>query len=273
MTRFHVVNTRHINYLYHWQRFVPDRLVTLLRDRVIWCNQPDDFNDPWDCKPSYNTEILRDEAERERHIEWYAQITRRHRPDIPSEFIEQAQEELRADTELLIKRIEECSVGMWSAVAERYRVYCLGPDVHNTLMWAHYADSHKGVCLEFSTRNEVICCALQVEYSPKFPLMSAYSDGEDENLIPLLTKSDVWSYEQEYRLVAQERSFATAHETLMTENNYLILPKGALTSIIVGCQGQFDEVRELVSKHAPDVLIKQAERIPNRYALRIRTTY
>lgn len=102
--------------------------------------------------------------------------------------------------------------------------------------------------------------------------MSAYSEGEDENLIPLLTKSDVWSYEQEYRLVAQERSFATAHRTLMTTDNYLTLPEGALTSIIVGCQGQLDEVRELVSKHAPEVLVKQVERIPNRYALRIKST-
>lgn len=87
MTNFQVVNTHHIRRLYYWywQRFIPDRLVTLLRDRVIWCGRPADFNDPWDCKPSYNTDLLRDEAERERHIEWYAQITRRHRPDIPPE--------------------------------------------------------------------------------------------------------------------------------------------------------------------------------------------
>lgn len=269
MTDFQVVKTHQIRHLYHWQRFDQDRLVTLLRDRVIWGSRPADFNDPWDCKPSYNTDLLHDEAERVRHIEWYAQITRWHRPDIPPELIERTQQELRANPGLLSQRIEECSVEMWSAVAERYRVYCLGPNVHNTLMWAHYADSHRGVCLELSTQNEVICCAHRVEYSSEFPFMSVYSESEDENLIPLLTKSDVWSYEEEYRLIAQETGFATAHETLMTEDNYLVLPEGALTSVIVGCQGQIDEVRKLVGEHAPDVLVKQAERIPNRYALSI----
>lgn len=68
MTRFQVVNTCHISYLYHWQRFVPEGHVTLLHNRVVWCNLPADFNDPWDCKPSYNTELLRDEAESERHF-------------------------------------------------------------------------------------------------------------------------------------------------------------------------------------------------------------
>jgi hypothetical protein len=87
MTRFQVVSTRDIPCLYHWQRFVPERLVRLLRERVIWCSRPADFNDPWDCKPSYNTEALSDEAERERHINWYADITRKHRPDIPPALI------------------------------------------------------------------------------------------------------------------------------------------------------------------------------------------
>jgi hypothetical protein len=158
---------------------------------------------------------------------------------------------------------------MWTAVADRYRVYCLCPDVHNTLMWAHYADRHRGICLEFSTRNEAICCALRVEYSAEYPLVSAHSEDEDASLVPLLTKSDVWVYEQEYRLVAQEKSVSTAHETLLTDNSYLRLPKGALTSIVVGCQGNLEQVRALVREHAPDVHVKQTVRIPNRYAVHI----
>lgn len=272
MTAFQIVPTDHIPHLYHWQRFVSDRLVAILRDRAIRCSRPTEFNDPWDCKPFYNTDLLSEEEEREKHIKWYAQITRRHRPDIPPEFIEKTQQELRSNPALLTKRLEECSEAMWSAIAERYRVYCLGPDVNNTLMWARYADSHKGVCLEFSTRNDVICSALRVEYIHEFPFISIYSEDQRNNLTPLLTKSDVWKNEREYRLVAQEQRFATDHETLLTEDNYLTLPKGALTSVIVGCQGQFDEVRDLVIKYAPEVSIKQMERIPNRYALRIKST-
>ena len=269
MTRFQTVNPKHVQYLYHWQPFARDRLITILREHKIWCSQPSAFNDPWDCKPYYNTELLNDQQERERHIEWYAEITRRHRPDIPADFIANTQKELRENHELLLKRTIECSEEMWAAVDQRYRVYCLGPNVHNTLMWANYSDSHKGICLEFSTRNKLICCALRVEYSREFPVMRQYSNDPDESLVALLTKSDSWDYEKEYRLVAQEKGFATAHETLITEGNYLALPNDALTSIIVGCQGPCEEVRDLVRVHAPDVSVKQAVRIPNRYELHI----
>ncbi len=267
MTRFQTVDTKRVQSLYHWQRYIPERLITTLRERKIWCSRPGAFNDPWDCKPYYSTKLLDDPQEREQYIEWYAEITRRQRPDIPADFIEKTQKQMREDATLLARLTVECSEAMWPAIDQQYRVYCLGPDVQNSLMWANYADSHKGICLEFSTRNEVICCALRVEYSPEFPIMRPYSKDPDEDLVALLSKSDVWGYEKEYRLVAQERNFATQHETLMTQDNYLTLPKGALTSVIVGCQGRFEEVRKLVHVYAPDISVKRAERVPNRYEL------
>jgi hypothetical protein len=50
-----------------------------------------------------------------------------------------------------------------------------------------------------------------------FPALALYSDSYDDSLIPLLTKSDVWSYESESRLVAQERSNRTPHDTLVLD--------------------------------------------------------
>jgi hypothetical protein len=44
--------------LYHWQRFDADRLWTCLLNRVIYCSDPATFNDPWDCKPHFNTGVL-----------------------------------------------------------------------------------------------------------------------------------------------------------------------------------------------------------------------
>jgi hypothetical protein len=52
--------------------------------------------------------------------------------------------------------------------------------------------------------------------------------------------------------------------------NYVILPTGALTSIILGCESQDRaEVESMVKEYAPDVLIKRAQRIPNHYKLTI----
>lgn len=88
------------------------------------------------------------------------------------------------------------------------------------------------------------------------------------NLI-LLAKNKVWEYENEYRLVAQERSHAITTDTLMTDNNMLQLPSGALSAVIVGCQADLEQVQRVVSETATEVKVKQAVRVPNRYGIRI----
>jgi hypothetical protein len=100
-------------------------------------------------------------------------------------------------------------------------------------------------------------------------LVRAYSTDPYENLRPLLVKADVWKYEQEYRLIAQERGESTPHYTLMTDSNFLQLPKSALTAIIVGCQGPFEAVRNIVAQIQPALQVSKAIRVPNRFKLQI----
>ena len=218
-SRFKFVDRKAHPFLYHWQRFAPDHVTTLLRDNVLWFSNPATFNDPWDCKPYFNSDFVNDRVEIQKHIESYAAMTRRRRPDISEEFIAQRQQEFRNNPKLLSACVEKISEGMGPEIAERYRVYCLGPDCNNLLMWSHYADSHRGICLEFSTQNKVMCCAQQIEYRGDFPVLALYSDDQDDNLVPLLTKSNVWTYESEYRLVAQEKSNRTPHDTLIADKN------------------------------------------------------
>lgn len=122
---------------------------------------------------------------------------------------------------------------MASSIDEQYRVYCLGPDPKNLLMWSHYADSHRGICLEFSLSNKIFCAALKCEYSSTFPIMTLHDDSDDAALLSLLAKSDVWSYEKEYRLIVQEESKALPDsESLKSNGHFLEFPQGALMSVI-----------------------------------------
>ena len=90
-----------------------------------------------------------------------------------------------------------------------------------------------------------------------------------ENLLPLIAKSEMWKYENEYRLVAQDTANATGHETLLATNGFLKLPAGALQSVIVGCQGSYDVVQNLVRKCNPGFPVLHARKVDNRYALEI----
>ena len=40
-----------------------------------------------------------------------------------------------------------------------------------------------------------------------------------------------------------------------------------MTAIIVGCQGAYDEVKRIVEENAPDLKVKRAVQIPNRYQI------
>jgi hypothetical protein len=256
--------------LYHWQRLDDTRLAQSLTNRTIYSSCPAAFNDPWDCKPYFNTEILTDPDENEKHVQWAVDLCRR-RTTMSEKDIGHMKETLPTDRARAAALMVQMSEELAPQIAQRYRVYCLGPDVKNLLMWAHYADDHKGVCLEFSLRNDVMCSALKCEYLRKFPLMRAYARDDEDNLRMLLAKSEAWSHEREYRLIAQERAHAHAvgADTLVADNSLLKLPKGALMSVIVGCQGDYEKVTALVRATAPDVRVKRAVRVPNHYELRI----
>jgi hypothetical protein len=254
--------------LYHWQRFDAEHLAKTLKDLVIYCSSPVDFNDPWDCKPFFNTEILNDPEENEKHVAWAVDLCRR-RTAMSETDIEAMKETLRNDPARSTALIRDQSESMEAAILRRYRVYCLGPDFESVLMWAHYADSHKGICLEFSLRNDVMCSALKCEYLKEFPIMKLHSREDADALRVLLAKADPWNYEEEYRIVAQEREHAVGTGTLITDKGFLKLPKGALVSVIVGCRGDYEKVSKLVQALAPDVKVKRAVQVQNCYALKI----
>lgn len=235
---------------------------------MVYCSKPGDFNDPWDCRPFFNTDVLNDPVENERHIAWAVDVCGR-RTGMTGQDIEAMKTTLRHDPAKAANIICGISESMSAEINQRYRVYCLGPDVGNLLMWAHYADKHKGVSLEFNLRNEVMCSALRCEYSDGFPIINLHEDSDDQDLRMLLAKANSWRDEKEYRLVAQERSHAVGSGTLLTDDGFLKLPQGALMSVIVGCVGDYDKISSLVRSIDPDVRVKRALRVPNRYAIRI----
>lgn len=65
--------------LYHWQRFDESRLADLLSTQRIYCSSPRAFNDPWDCKPHFNSDVLSDPDENERHVQWAVDLCKRKR--------------------------------------------------------------------------------------------------------------------------------------------------------------------------------------------------
>jgi len=255
--------------LYHWEKFCEERLSALLRDKRIYCSDPASFNDPWDGKPHFNTDILNDPAERQRHAQWTIDVCQRKRP-MPPEAQERMRQTFLLNPTAAAELINQISGETASGTSEQYRVYCLGPDPRNLLMWSHYANGHHGICLEFSLSIKIFCAALKCEYSSAYPIMKLYDDSDEAALLSLLAKSDVWSYEKEYRLIVQEESKALPDsESLKSKGHFLEFPQGALVSVITGCQSDHQRIHDLVKSIDPKVDVKQATRVPNRFEISI----
>ncbi len=76
---------------------------------------------------------------------------------------------------------------------------CFSRYWHNPVLWAHYADSHKGLCLGFELPNNGEA-GQRVEYVEN-PIKLNYLDMRTANRI-LFTKYAHWQYEDEIRVWA-----------------------------------------------------------------------
>lgn len=111
---------------------------------------------------------------------------------------------------------------------ENYRIRCFVANksykrafrcVNNILMWSHYADSHKGICIEYELEKELVDkkdmenCSFRkferVKYVKSFNI-DKYFDEDKKTLLNrksfslidgFALKNNAWKYEQEVRLI------------------------------------------------------------------------
>jgi hypothetical protein len=121
-----------------------------------------------------------------------------------------------------------------SAMSERYGIVCMSSNWRHPLMWSHYADGHRGVCLGFDVSKSVDF--VKVEYRSTRPTLKefgvervgALNEHHMRRLLHL--KFDAWAYEDEYRVFTnlEEKDEKTGLYFLPFSNQF------SLTKVIVG---------------------------------------
>jgi hypothetical protein len=260
------------NRLFHYQRFKEPHLVSLLSEGTVKLSRPDSFNDPWDCRVHF--QVPTDALGRKRLLDWLIEQHRKWYPSISEPDRVRIAQMFALNPQKLEEAFLLMETEMYQGICNKYRVYCLSEIPDSPLMWAHYTDSHTGICLEFDAQRSPFTPqtgATKVIYGRTYPAHDIVTVG----YLPLITKSEDWSYEAEWRLVAEERGFAQdpmPPDLLITDNDLLTLPRGVLKSVTIGCLADETSrvlIEHLVKSHAPDVLVRQASLAPDRYELRI----
>jgi len=168
-----------------------------LQTRAFWFSGPSGFNDPFDCAIT-----VADDALKESVI--HAQmVAGRNGLDVNEGAL--GPWEIRPEDVAAYQAFQKRLRGITDDVG----LLCLSELSNNLLMWAHYADHHRGFCFGFerSPDNTLGRQAAPVVYQTDYPRLSAADFDCETNPHSAdslwLTKSIDWSYEREWRLLAR----------------------------------------------------------------------
>lgn len=168
-------------------------------DECTWKFQkPLDFNDPYDCYFRLNT------------------VFENFNIQTVSNFFERtiSSSNWLKDKDSFKKHIDQMNCEKVNLFRKNNLVTCFNNSPLHMLMWSHYADMHKGLMFEFkfpkhSNMNEVL--PIKVVYSDSIPILNLNWENVENNVFnesanefakkTILTKSQAWSYEKEYRLI------------------------------------------------------------------------
>lgn len=263
----------------------------MLDEGLIRFTQPGAFNDPFEMQPFFQSLAPDDDIEQQFLSEGesileaeYGNLPLQHRALIPYEFIRQyaamkQQEMLDGLKHMCGYAARELNHAVLPALDRKIGILSLTEKPDNLLMWAHYADSHQGFVVEFDESHSFFTEKLRshdalrqlrkITYSRHRPNLTLSSV---ENIDVLLTKSDDWEYEQEWRMILPLEEC----DKRIPQNPYeiclFLFPPDVVKSVIMGCRispESKDEMRTLLEERSEyaHVRLMQAQLEKDIYGL------
>lgn len=245
-----------------------------LKNSEFYFTSPKDFNDPFDCKNQFSLEGSDDNDWRQFLREQLKHIEPRLSPEERNEKVEAV---IRGGTHRW-KETQKAQKKIWGKILEedsnKIGIVCLSRKHNDILMWSHYSDKHRGVCLKFDKGILESCffCG-KVCYSQKYPTFKEYvselvnSGSENIYKMFLLAKAKHWKYEKEYRLFVEP----SERKDLPGERKFKY-PEKALIGVIWGCQTSDKDkkmVNDALKGKSHQITYYQAKKSESDYALEI----
>jgi Protein of unknown function (DUF2971) len=175
-------------------KYMPVNVFTLkiLINSELFFGIPKEFNDPLDCKftltidPQPSIEEIR---------KFYTNLK------LSEDEIEKKIEQAKYDNFLFQKDIEN---DYNENLRKEFCISCFSERNDNILMWSHYANKHKGICLKFDWKiHSEYFSGYKVIYKKKLPEITYNGRGELEAASIFLTKLNHWKYEKEIRAITK----------------------------------------------------------------------
>lgn len=203
--------------LYKYKSFGINSL-RLLCESEVYYSDPKDFNDPLDCSPSliYDVDLNElenlchrmimnksDKEKADKEIQNYRHLSTEHG-------------DFRVDKEVkdyYIRMITDEIMGQLDLIMKSRGVLSLSSQWESPLMWSHYADEHKGICIEYDISRAVCEKPIKVDYKGgrgilisnivKWVFNNSGSAKKEIEYKYFYTKASQWGYEKEWRYISE----------------------------------------------------------------------
>jgi hypothetical protein len=231
-----------------------------LTETEIYFAAPTDFNDPFDCSIPfrYNEKDLTPENIFNKLVV----MGRKLHPDWSEEQIHalafDAQSKNLIQDEYHFERHDEATKERFN---KTFGIISLTTEKNNFLMWSHYSNSHRGFSIGYDTKKLFTQTPGElgpVQYRSEFPKYGLFDDHVKYFLNYAYVKSDIWTYENEYRLLREGAR--------KTEN----LKEDTIAEIIFGnkmVQSTKFEILKLIETKYPDAIVFDSKLHKSKFEL------
>lgn len=256
-------------HLYKYYTF-NDYFKDILFKNEIYFSTPINFNDPFDRGIDLNFKI----KNKNKLKKYLVNLVLQSKESLQGNELEtNAEEFIDNNYELFDPNIDENEKNYrlnYISFVKRSGVCCFSEKKKNILMWSHYANKHRGFCVEFNfqklndalvsynrKKNKYVYLQ-KVIYRKTYPQLSAIN--EDHMVDSLFIKSSDWKYESEWRAVYSEGN-----------GEKLRLPKDVISAIYLGLELQDKEytiIKDAMAKNKIIDSIYRAKKVKTKFSLK-----
>lgn len=212
--------------LYKYRNWADDYHQRIITHQEIYLAHPSSFNDPFDGNIPIRWDLLTYEDCLKKNLELVQMLHK----DKPLKLQRQVAKQITDSKQFwhpdTIKKESPEDIEKWDKIIG---LLSLSEKKDDILMWSHYSNFHKGFVVGLHTdslmNNYDFDFIGKVHYQEDYPLVSGHDDTDERFKKKFFTKSNAWSYENEWR-------FSKNH----IKNRIIKLRKESFAEIVIGCQ-------------------------------------
>lgn len=213
--------------LYKYRPFNVNTL-KMLGESYVFFADPNQFNDPLDCKPTINIDVESPEVERlfrlaavkngkdEAHIDRIIDDSRF--------YFDEGIEHYISDPDSAARNLVPYILNEVNLIIQENGVLSLARSYNCPLMWSHYAEQHKGVCLEYDVSKPILGPLEKVRYDGvrgincsdliNYLSKNCHKSWEAIRETYFFSKAPAWQYEDEWRYIRDKQGEVSLPFTL-----------------------------------------------------------